>query len=81
VAEANGHRPRPQFVERMTRALMDTSSTLTASMLRDLQGGGPVEADHIVGYMLGKARVAGIDDTLLAMAYTHLKVYEAQCPR
>lgn len=80
VAEANGHKPRAQFVERMSKTLTDTSSTLTASMLRDLQGGGPVEADHIVGFMLAKARAAGIDDTLLAMAYTHLKVYEAQRP-
>ncbi|MDX2217826.1 MAG: 2-dehydropantoate 2-reductase [Burkholderiales bacterium] len=78
VAEANGHKPRDAFVERMSKTLTDPSSTLTASMLRDLQGGGPVEADHIVGFMLGKARAAGIEDTLLAMAYTHLKVYEAQ---
>lgn len=77
VAEANGHKPRTQFVERMSKTLTDPSSTLTASMLRDLLGGGRVEADHIVGYMLGKARAAGIEDTLLAMAYTHLKVYEA----
>lgn len=77
VAEANGHKPRAQFVERMGNALTDTSSSLTASMLRDLQSGGPVEADHIVGFMLRKAREAGIEDTLLAMAYSHLKVYEA----
>lgn len=77
AAEANGHKPRPQFAERMTKALTDSSSTLTASMLRDLMGGGPVEADHIVGFMLDKARAAGVEDTLLAMAYTHLKVYEA----
>lgn len=78
VAEANGHKPRAQFVERMGKALSDTTSTLTASMLRDLQGGGAVEADHIVGYMLGKALDAGIEDTLLAAAYTHLKVYEGR---
>ncbi len=78
VAAANGHSPRAQFTERMQKVLNDTTSSLTASMLRDLQGGGAVEADHIVGFMLKKAREAGIDDTLLAMAYTHLKVYEGQ---
>jgi 2-dehydropantoate 2-reductase len=78
VATKNGHAPRPQVVERMTGVLTDANSTLTASMLRDLDGGGPVEADHIVGYMLGKARELGLDDTLLAAAYTHLKVYEGK---
>jgi 2-dehydropantoate 2-reductase len=45
-------------------------------MLRDLEGGGQVEADHIVGWMLERARRHGIDDTILALAYTHLKAYE-----
>ena len=45
-------------------------------MLRDLEGGGQVEADHIVGWMLERARKHGIDDTMLSMAYTHLKTYE-----
>lgn len=78
VAAAHGHAPRDQFKERMLKVLNDRTSSLTASMLRDLRGGSAVEADHIVGFMLDKAREAGIDDTLLAMAYTHLKVYESQ---
>lgn len=45
-------------------------------MLRDLESGGSVEADHIVGWMLEKARRHGIDDTILSLAYTHLKTYE-----
>jgi len=77
VAEANGHPPRAQFVERMRAVLADRSATLTASMLRDLQAGGRVEVDHVVGFMLEKARAAGLDTTLLATAHTHLKVYEA----
>ncbi len=48
----------------------------SASMLRDLEAGGRVEADHIVGWMLHKARVYGADDTVLSMAFTHLKTYE-----
>lgn len=81
VAAASGHAPRPEFLARMRKVLTDPAATLTASMLRDLQGGGPVEADHIVGFMLAQARAAGIDDTLLATAYTHLKVYEASRAR
>jgi 2-dehydropantoate 2-reductase len=47
-------------------------------MLRDLEAGGRVESDHIVGWMLERARKHGIDDTVLALAYTHLKAYEAR---
>lgn len=50
-------------------------------MLRDLQNGGPIEADHIVGFMLEKARVHGVDDGMLAVAYAHLKVYEGRWGR
>ena len=47
-------------------------------MLRDLEGGGLIEGDHIVGWMLDKARKHRVDDTILALAYTHLKAYEAR---
>jgi 2-dehydropantoate 2-reductase len=50
-------------------------------MLRDLESGGPIEADHIVGFMLGKARKHGIDATMLTVAYAHLKAYEARRAR
>ena len=56
--------------------LFDRDSTTAASMLRDIERGGPVEADHIVGFMLGKAREHGIDDTLYRIAYTHLAAYQ-----
>jgi 2-dehydropantoate 2-reductase len=45
-------------------------------MLRDLEAGKPVEGDHIVGWMLDRARAHGVDDTILSLAYTHLKAYE-----
>ena len=50
----------------------------SASMLRDLEGGGRVEADHIVGWMLDLARRHSVDDTLLSLAFTHLKAFEAR---
>lgn len=46
-------------------------------MLRDLENGGPIEADHIVGFVLERARAHGVDDEMLAVAYAHLKAYEA----
>jgi 2-dehydropantoate 2-reductase len=76
IATKCGHPPRAHVVQRMSGVVTERDSGLTASMLRDLEGGGQVEADHIVGYMLRKARELYIDDNLLAVAYTHLKAYE-----
>ena len=76
IAKAEGHAPRPAAVERGMQRLTDPEGLWSASMLRDLEGGGKVEADHIVGWMLERARRHRVDDTILALAYTHLKAYE-----
>jgi len=47
-------------------------------MLRDMEAGKPVEADHIVATCSRSRAKHGIDDAVLAMAYTHLKTYEAR---
>jgi 2-dehydropantoate 2-reductase len=47
-------------------------------MFRDLSQGLPVEADHIVGDMVRRARTLGVDATYLRTAYAHLQVYQAQ---
>lgn len=76
IATKCGHPPRAHVLERMNDAFTDPNSVATASMLRDLESGGQVEADHIVGFMLRKAREQYIDDSLLTVAYTHLKAYD-----
>ena len=76
IAAAEGHPPRPQARERALARLTDPAGLWSASMLRDLEAGGQVEADHIVGWMLERARRHGIDDAILSAAYTHLKAYE-----
>jgi 2-dehydropantoate 2-reductase len=78
VATKEGYAPRAPAIERFRATLSTSGSTLTASMLRDLESGGPIEADHIVGFMLEKARVHGVDDGMLAVAYAHLKAYEVR---
>ncbi|HEX7814339.1 2-dehydropantoate 2-reductase [Dyella sp.] len=77
VAHAAGHAPHEAAMARTLAMLTDESSSLTASMLRDLEGGKAVEADHVVGDML--SRVAnGVDATVVRAAYAHLKAYEAR---
>ena len=81
IATKEGYPPRASVSERYQKVIKTTGSPLTASMLRDLESDGAVEADHIVGFMLGKARAHGVDDTMLTVAYTHLKAYEARRAR
>lgn len=76
IAAREGHAMRPAAAEFATKNLINPASTLRGSMLHDLESGAPVEADHIIGWILAKAREHGIDDTVLSMAYTNLKAYE-----
>jgi 2-dehydropantoate 2-reductase len=78
IARAEGHPPRPQSIEFAKARLMDPNGNWSASMMRDMEAGNPVEADHIVGWMLERARKHSIDERILSMAYTHLKAYEAR---
>lgn len=81
AASAAGHAPRAESVRQTESMLFARGSTFTASMLRDIEAGGRVEADHIVGDMLRHARAAGADVRVLAAAYCHLQAYEARRQR
>jgi len=76
IATREGYAPRAPAIDMAKKRLMDPEGLWSASMLRDLEGGGPVEADHIVGFMLALARKHKVDDAVLSLAYTHLKAYE-----
>jgi 2-dehydropantoate 2-reductase len=76
TAAAEGHPPREIAVQRFRAMLGDRTSTLTASMLRDLEAGGRTEGAHIVGDMLRRARAAGIDPGPLRAAWCHLQAAE-----
>ncbi len=78
IATREGHPPRPAAIEFALKGLLDPAGTWSASMLRDLEAGGSVESDHVVGWMLERARAHGVDDTMLSLAYTHLKAYEGR---
>lgn len=78
IATAEGFPPGAAAMERARARLTDPEGLWSASMLRDLEAGKPVEADHIVGYMLEHARRHGIEADTLAIAYAHLKAYEVR---
>ena len=75
IATKEGYAPRAATSERFNAVLNSVGSTLTASMLRDMEAGNQVEADHIVGFMLQRARHHGIDDSMISIAYAHLQAY------
>ncbi len=81
VAKANQRAPAPAQLAVYRNSLTDRSSTLCASMLRDVERGGPTEADHILGDMLARGKRAGIATPNLVFAYTHLQAYEQARPR
>jgi 2-dehydropantoate 2-reductase len=76
IARRHGHAPDAAFVARGLAMAEDPTSRMTASMLRDLEAGNRVEADHITGYLVRRARACGVDDKLFGVAYANLKAYE-----
>ncbi|WP_426688080.1 2-dehydropantoate 2-reductase [Rhodanobacter ginsengiterrae] len=77
VAERAGHAPDERVLARARAILGEAGSPLAASMLRDLQHGYPIEADHVIGDMLARAGRNTDESSLLAVVYAHLKIYEA----
>lgn len=77
VAAASGQ-PVPQASQQTALSTMtQAGSELKASMLRDLEAGQAVEAAHIVGDMVHRAQLLGVDVPHLLAAWVHLQAYEA----
>ncbi len=76
IARQSGHAPSDAFMQSYRELFAKTDSIYGTSMLRDIERGGPIEADHIIGFMVDRAAAAGVDATLFRIAHTHLKAYE-----
>jgi 2-dehydropantoate 2-reductase len=77
IAAADGFPPRRPWLERARAMFTAPGSLLTASMLRDIEGGMPVEGDHILGDLLRRAAKPD-EHSVLRIAYLCLKGYEAR---
>ncbi|MCJ2037182.1 2-dehydropantoate 2-reductase [Methylobacterium sp. J-068] len=75
IAEGAGYAPRPKVMENTRATLTAEGSTFTASMLRDIEGGARIEADHIIGDLIARAPDA-VAHSMLDRVYTHIKAYE-----
>mmetsp|Transcript_2743 Transcript_2743/g.4719 ORF Transcript_2743/g.4719 Transcript_2743/m.4719 type:complete len:132 (-) Transcript_2743:269-664(-) len=60
------------------RLTSDRQSIIKASMCRDMEGGGPTEADHVLGDLILRAAHHNIATPTLSIAYARLEIYEAQ---
>ena len=76
IAAANGHKPSEAFMTAWEETFSQPNSQYSTSMLRDIERGSQTEVEHILGFMLNKAREAHIANKTLLLAYTHLKAYE-----
>ena len=81
IAAEAGFAPREPALKFARTMLTAPGSEFVASMLRDIERGAPIEADHIVGDLL--RRKSGVADkaSILRIAYAHLKAYEARRAR
>jgi 2-dehydropantoate 2-reductase len=84
IAAAEGFPVSASSLQQTRRMLAETGSPLTSSMLRDMERNGQIEADHIFGDLLLRAKKsADLDEAfpLLRLAYSHVKAYELRRAR
>jgi 2-dehydropantoate 2-reductase len=81
IGAAHGFAPRKAAHDRFMSILTAPGSLFTASMLRDIEAGQPIEADHILGDLLKRDKGGATSSPLLRVAYAHLKTYQSRKSR
>lgn len=76
IARLEGYEPDDTFIATYRALFSQADSTYEASLLRDLERGKPIEADHILGFMLERCRAHGLNDHIHCLAYMSAKAYE-----
>ncbi|MFM1653138.1 2-dehydropantoate 2-reductase [Brevibacillus sp. B_LB10_24] len=76
VIRATGASIDSQIVDKQMDTFGKQGYKMKSSMLRDMEKGLPVEADHLQGYLLRLAEQHGVSAPLLQIVYNNLKVYE-----
>lgn len=76
ISSLSGYEPSAEFMKNYHQVFSDASSAYATSMLRDMERRGRTEVDHVIGFMLTRARSLGLENKALELAYTHIKSYE-----
>jgi len=75
IAAAQGFPMQDTFLAEYRALFADPTSGYRTSMLRDLEAGRPIEAEHIIGHLHAAAVSAGIDAGAHAIALLHTRSY------
>jgi 2-dehydropantoate 2-reductase len=76
IARREGCPPDDDFAATYRTMFANADSTYDASLARDIERGGPIEADHVLGSMLERCRAHGLDDRIHQLAWIAAKAYE-----
>ncbi len=79
AAAKAGQTLRPDYLTRVRGMVTAPGSLFGASMMRDIFAGNDVEADHVIGDLIARAKPAATP--MLHTAYVHLKTYQAKRAR
>ncbi len=81
VAAAEGYPPAAGDLDYAAGMISRAGSLFTASMLRDLEAGRPVECRQILGDLLERAEKHRLSTPVLAVAHAHVRSYEERRSR
>jgi 2-dehydropantoate 2-reductase len=81
IAKAQNFAPSEASLTRNRAMLTAPGSAFAASMLRDIERGAPIEADHIIGDLIRRGEKEPHDYPILRIVFAHLKAYEARRAR
>ncbi len=73
VAREAGYTSPPSVYHFFGKRLLDPSSQLTSSLLRDIEAGNPIEADHLIGDFYRRGRTFGLPMPLFRLAWVHME--------
>ncbi|HEY6982521.1 2-dehydropantoate 2-reductase [Reyranella sp.] len=76
VVTAEGFPPPPDTAGLMRGVYSQPESTYAPSMLIDMEGGKPTEAEHTIGDLVERAQRRGVAAPILAAALCNLQAYE-----
>ncbi|TAM94168.1 MAG: 2-dehydropantoate 2-reductase [Rhodanobacteraceae bacterium] len=79
IAASSGFAPRPEARTRMQAFVTNAESTVSASMLKDIERHARIEGEHIVGELVARAVTPA--PHLLRLALAHLRSYEVRRER
>jgi 2-dehydropantoate 2-reductase len=81
VARSQGYEPGQDSLDQSRAVLTAARSPLVASMFRDIERGGQIEAAHLIGDLLRRGEQAGVATPLLRVVSAHLGTYEMRRAR